>query len=360
MGNIILTSIYALLTAAAVAFAATPAVKWVANATGTIDVPKDSRRVHTRPVPLMGGLAIYLGFLVAVLIFGQLSTQYIGMIIGATVLVVLGVFDDHFDLPAWFKLIVQFIAAAVPVICGVRIELLTNPVSENPDIYLNLGIWGIPLTVIWIVGVTNAVNLIDGLDGLACSVSGIASVSLLIIAIMRGDGVVAVMVAAVAGGCFGFLPYNFNPAKILMGDTGSTFLGFLLACMSVEGMFKFSTVISLVIPFVVLGLPIFDTSMAVIRRISHGQSPMTPDRGHIHHKLLAMGLSQRQTVAVLGSIAVILGIIAVMLAANDIARLILLIIAVIAAIVLFIEMKLYRKHHKLDVNKQAEQEEKDK
>ncbi|MEG0764505.1 MAG: MraY family glycosyltransferase, partial [Pseudoflavonifractor sp.] len=188
-----------------------------------------------------------------------------------------------------------------------------------------------PVTVIWIVAITNAVNLIDGLDGLACGVSTISSMTLLVIALVVSDGPVALLMAALAGGCIGFLPYNLNPAKIFMGDTGSTFLGFILAVVSIQGLFKFYAIISFAVPFLMLGLPIFDTCFAFIRRIAHGQSPMHADRSHVHHRLIDMGLSQKQAVAVLYIISAILGLSAVVLATTTPLKAMLLLLALCAA-----------------------------
>ena len=170
-----------------------------------------------------------------------------------------------------------------------------------------------PLTVLWIVAITNAVNLIDGLDGLAVGVATISSLTMLVIAMLVSENVVALMMAALAGGCIGFMPYNLNPAKIFMGDTGSTFLGFVLATVSIQGLFKFYTIISFAVPFLMLGLPLFDTCFAILRRLAKGQSPMAPDRSHVHHRLIDMGFNQKQAVAILYVISAILGLSAVVL-----------------------------------------------
>ncbi len=312
--------LYALLLAAVVSFAATPLVKSLSVKIGAIDVPKDNRRMHDHPIPRCGGLAIFFGFMVSALLLVPIDTPRQGMLLGAVVIVILGVFDDKFSLPAMLKFVVQIIAALIAVLAGNRIDVLSNPniFSDNP--YWSLGVLAVPFTVIWIVAITNAVNLIDGLDGLACGVSTISASSMLIIALLVTETDVAVIMAALAGACIGFLPYNFNPAKIFMGDTGATFLGFIMAVMSVQGMFKMAGIISFVVPFLVLGLPIFDVSFAVIRRVSHGQSPMTPDRGHVHHRLIDMGFSQKQAVGVLYVVSAILGLSAVVLTASSALR----------------------------------------
>ena len=295
------TVLLALGLAAAVSLAATPLVKALSVKVGAVDVPKDGRRMHDHPIPRMGGLAIFLGFMTAMLLFVPLNTEKQGMLLGAVIIVVLGMLDDKYALPAKPKFLVQIIAALIAVMAGNRIDVLSNPNIFSPNPVWQLGWWAYPVTVVWIVAITNAVNLIDGLDGLACGVSTISAATMLIIALRFRESEldVAIMMAALVGACIGFLPYNFNPAKIFMGDTGSTFLGFIMATVSVTGMFKQYTIISFVVPFLMLGLPIFDVCFAVVRRVSHGQSPMKPDRGHVHHRLIDMGFSQKQAVGVL-------------------------------------------------------------
>jgi len=306
----------ALGTAMAVAFITTPVVKALAQKMGAIDVPKDNRRMHHHPIPRMGGLAIFLGFLLSVLLFVEFTPQLRGMLLGAVIIVILGVFDDIYSLPAMFKFCVQIAAALVAVWHGNLIAVLSNPNIFSANPYWVLGPLSIPITVIWIVAITNAVNLIDGLDGLAVGVSTISSMTLLVIALLVSDGAVVILMAALAGACIGFMPYNLNPAKIFMGDTGSTFLGYVLAVVSIQGLFKFYTIISFAVPFLMLGLPIFDTCFAFVRRIAHGQSPMHADRSHVHHRLIDMGFSQKQAVAVLYVISAILGLSAVVLTAS--------------------------------------------
>ena len=321
----------ALVVAFLVALIATPVVKSLAFRVGAVDVPKDNRRMHDHPIPRMGGLAIFLGFLLSVLLFLDLDTQLRGMLLGAIIIVVLGIFDDIYSLGAKLKFLIQIGAALVAVLSGNVIETLSNPNVFSSNLYWNLGWLSIPVTVLWIVAITNAVNLIDGLDGLACGVSTISSMTLLVIALVVSEGGVAILMAALAGGCIGFLPYNMNPAKIFMGDTGSTFLGYILAVVSVQGLFKFYTIISFAVPFLMLGLPIFDTCFAFIRRIAHGQSPMHADRSHVHHRLIDMGFNQKQAVAVLYVISAILGLSAVVLTTTGAARAMLFLLALSGA-----------------------------
>ena len=321
----------ALLAAAIVSFIATPVVRSLAFKIGAVDVPKDARRMHNHPIPRMGGLAIFFGFILSALIFIPLDAPLCGMLLGSVMIVILGIFDDIYALPAKPKFVIQIVAASVAVVMGNKIEILSNPnlFSSNP--YWDLGILSIPISVLWIVGITNAVNLIDGLDGLACGVSTISSMTMLVIALSVAEPDVALLMAALAGACIGFLPYNLNPAKIFMGDTGSTFLGFILATVSINGLFKSYAMISFAVPFLMLGLPIFDTCFAIFRRVSKGQSPMAPDRGHIHHRLIDMGFSQKQAVAVLYVISAILGLSAVMLTTTNVLKAILFFLTVCVA-----------------------------
>lgn len=338
--HLIIHVLIALAAALIISFALTPVVKSFAQKVGAVDVPRDARRMHKVPIPRLGGLAIFLGFIISVLAFADITYQLQGILLGAVIIVVLGALDDVTPLPAMLKFVVQIIASLIPIMHGVVISCISNPnlFSSNP--YWHLGWLAIPVTILWIVAVTNAVNLIDGLDGLAIGVSSISSLTVLAIAMIVAEENVAVVMAALLGACIGFMPYNMNPAKIFMGDTGSTFLGFVLACISIQGLFKFYAVISFVVPFLILGLPIFDTAFAFIRRIAHGQNPMSPDRSHVHHRLIDMGLNQKQAVAVLYVISAILGLAAVVLTTGGELKALVLLVAlmlvgVVAAKVVF-------------------------
>lgn len=323
----------AFVVASVVSYFISPFIMRFAKLVGAVDVPEDERRMHKKPVTRLGGLSIFLGFMIAVFIFNDISNQVAGILIGAVIIVVLGVLDDIYRLSAWKKLIVQIIAALVPVFFDVVVHVFSNPlyIFGIGGPYLDLGIWAYPLTVIWIIGITNSVNLIDGLDGLAVGVSSIASVSMLIIAVMLPVPQVALMMAALAGGCMGFMPFNRNPAKMFMGDTGATFLGFILATSSVMGLFKLYAIISFAVPFLVLGLPIFDTFSAILRRVSKGKSPMSPDRSHVHHRLIDMGFTQKQSVAILYLMSALLGITAVVLTTAGHIKAIILLVSVLLA-----------------------------
>ena len=327
------TIIAAFAVAAVLSYFFTPPVKNFAHKVGAIDVPKDARRMHKKPIPRLGGLAIYGGFLCSILIFVQLDETMLCVLLGAAIIVALGIFDDVLALGAKLKFVVQIVAAAIPVCIGdLQIGLFTNlnPLSDTP--FVHLGILAVPVTIIWIVGITNAVNLIDGLDGLAVGVSSIAAITMLAVALLTGNMPIAITMAALAGACIGFMPYNLNPAKIFMGDAGSTFLGYMLATVSIMGLFKFYAVISFAVPFLILGLPIFDTANAIIRRVAAGRSPMSPDRGHVHHKLIDMGFNQKQAVAILYAISATLGLTAVVLTSSGEVKAIVLLLAVLAAI----------------------------
>ena len=336
----------ALVTAMVVALIATPVVKSLAFKVGAVDVPKDNRRMHDHPIPRMGGLAIFFGFILSVLLYVEMTPQLRGMLLGGVIIVVLGIFDDIYALGAKFKLVIQIVAALVAVLSGNVIQILSNPNVLSPNPWWDLGWLSYPATVLWIVAITNAVNLIDGLDGLACGVSTISSMTLLVIALVVSEADVAILMAALAGGCLGFLPYNMNPAKIFMGDTGSTFLGFILATVSIEGLFKSYAIISFAVPFLMLGLPIFDTCFAILRRVSHGQSPMAPDRGHIHHRLIDMGFNQKQAVAVLYVISAILGLSAVVLTTTNVVRAMVVLLALCVAGGMAAKLYLDRMNHR--------------
>ncbi|MBQ4516804.1 MAG: undecaprenyl/decaprenyl-phosphate alpha-N-acetylglucosaminyl 1-phosphate transferase [Clostridia bacterium] len=331
---------FAFIVALIISYAATPLVIKLAFKIGAVDVPKDKRRMHKKAMPLLGGLAIFYGFFVAVLCFseftlpsGSINWGLIGMLIGSIIITVLGIFDDRKPLPAKLKFIIQILAAAIPVFLNVRVFAISNPFS--PDELIRLPEWlSIGASIIWIVGITNAVNLIDGLDGLAVGVSSIAAVALLSILLISHNTSLTLLVlaAALAGACFGFLPYNFNPAKIFMGDTGSTFLGFILACISIQGPFK--TYVAFMVPLLVLGLPIFDTTFAILRRLAKGQGIMTPDRGHLHHRLIDKGFSHRKTVVILYGLSAMLAISGIVILLSGLTRAMILIFSVVLFLVI--------------------------
>ncbi len=311
----LITGIAALIFAALIAFTMTPVARVLAFKVGAVDVPKDNRRMHKVPIPRMGGLAIAFAFIATTLLFCDYTPQTTALWFGGMILVVLGIFDDIYNLNSLLKLAVQIVAALIAVWQGVTIEFLN--LFGN---YITLGWLEIPVTVAWIVGLTNAINLIDGLDGLSCGVSAICSMSLLLVTLTMSDGPSALLTAILVGSCLGFLPFNSNPAKIFMGDTGALFLGYTLALLSIGGLFKLHTVVSFMIPLSIFGLPLFDTAFAFIRRILTGKNPFKGDRGHIHHRLIDMGFNQRQTVGILYAVCGILGISALMFTSENLIK----------------------------------------
>jgi UDP-GlcNAc:undecaprenyl-phosphate GlcNAc-1-phosphate transferase len=302
--------ILAIITAL-ISFLSTPIVKKIAIKVNAIDTPKDARRIHKKPTPVMGGLAIYVAFVFGVILYnGILTPTQTGILIGATIIVIGGVIDDIKDLRPRYKLLIQVIAAICLLQSGISISIVTNPFREIYP-YLSVGWITIPITIIWIVGVTNAFNLIDGLDGLAAGTAFISAVTLMIVSLINGRLEAAFLTAVLSGAILGFLPYNLNPASIFMGDTGSQLLGFLLAAISIRGAIKSATVFVIVVPILTFGLPIYDTLFAMIRRKVNGQSIMQADKGHLHHRLLSMGLSQKQAVFIMYLISAVLGGIAI-------------------------------------------------
>ncbi|QJD88254.1 glycosyltransferase family 4 protein [Cohnella herbarum] len=300
--------------AMALALVLTPLVKKLAVRIGAIDVP-NQRKVHTRTMPRLGGVAIYAAFTVGLLLIlpfvpeGALSAYdrnlISALLVGGTVIVLLGALDDKYDLSAKLKLLVQ-IGAACIVVFGfdVKINLLNIPFGSAMQ---PLGEWlSIPLTILWIVGVTNAINLIDGLDGLAAGVSGIAVATIMVMGIIMGNEAVILLSAVLLGAIGGFLFFNFHPAKIFMGDSGSLFLGFALATLSMLG-FKQITIVSFVTPLLIIGVPLSDTFFAIVRRWIHKKPIFAPDKGHLHHCLQQLGFSHRKTVIIIYGIAAFFG-----------------------------------------------------
>jgi UDP-GlcNAc:undecaprenyl-phosphate GlcNAc-1-phosphate transferase len=273
----------------------TPVVRKLAFRVGAVDKP-NKRKVHRAPVPRIGGVAIFIGFLAALLIAGPEQKVIWGVIAGASILFVAGLFDDLLPkgLKAPVKLAVQVLAAWLVVhYFEVRIAFFSSPVDEG---LMPLGWFSEPLSIIWIVGITNTMNLIDGLDGLAAGVGSIAAFTLFITALALGRDQAAILLIALFGAALGFLPYNFSPASIFMGDAGSTLLGYILAVASIIGVLKSSASLALSVPIFVLGIPIFDTLAAIIRRLKRGQHIFKPDGEHFHHRLLISGLSHKQAV----------------------------------------------------------------
>lgn len=294
------------IIAGLISFIMTPIVIKIAHRFGAIDVPKDERRMHKKPMPLWGGIAIFTGFFVSMFIFSNISTvKLVGLFIAAIVVLITGMIDDIKPLGAKSKLLMQIVAAVILVKSGYEINYFTNFFGNSEFIYL--GAWALPISVIWIVGVTNTVNLIDGLDGLAAGISAIAAVTLSYIAILNHRYDAAMITLILAGSSIGFLPYNFNPAKIFMGDAGALFLGLVLSAISVDGALKGATAITVVVPILALGVPIFDTAFAILRRLINKRPIMEADKGHLHHRLMSIGFGQKKTVLSMYLISALLG-----------------------------------------------------
>lgn len=300
------------LLAMFVSYVLTPYIKKLAFKIGAVDKP-DNRKVHKKIMPRLGGLAIYIAFMAGAIASLEMTWDIIGILAGGTVIVIIGILDDKYQLPAKVKLLGQIAAACVLVFFDIRIEWINNPFGG----YYYLDLLSIPLTIFWVISFTNVVNLIDGLDGLAAGVSAIASVTVILVSVQMGYYHVAVMTAALAGGIVGFIRYNFNPATIFMGDTGSMFIGYMLAAISVYGAVKTAATVALIVPAIALGLPIMDTAFAIMRRYSNGKPIFQPDKGHLHHRLLAMGMNQKQAVLLMYAITAALGIAAVLWAEFD-------------------------------------------
>lgn len=343
-GDIVIAFLLAFITS----FVIVPYTMRLANKVGAIDIP-DKRKVHSKPIPRLGGIAIIIGFLVSVIylliIFSVEKTiilqheeiiKLVGFFIGIVILGITCFVDDARGIPALAKLAAQIVAALVVIAAGIKIDTFEIPFLED-NAYLNNIITYI-VTLFWIVGITNAINLIDGLDGLSSGIALIASISLLVIFALNGrSGMLAVvLITALAGAIVGFLPFNFNPAKTFVGDTGSNFLGFSLAVISIMGVAKTYTAIVIVAPLIILGLPIFDTVFAIIRRIIKGKSlkaVFAPDKGHLHHRLMAKGYSQKQAVLILYGLSATLGFFAIILLESGIWKALsfaLIVLAIIA------------------------------
>lgn len=323
----VLTVAVAALAAAVISFILTPLVKRMALRFGFVDIPKDERRMHRKPIPTVGGLAIFVAFVLVALLLGNFSRQLAGMLLGSLIIVITGMIDDKYDLNAKLKFLIQIIAAAIPVSQGCVIQYISNPFVSSGTSYISFGVMSVPITIVWIVALTNAVNFIDGLDGLSVGICSISALTMAVIALFYGQRAEALLLAALLGACLGFLPYNFNPAEIFMGDTGATFLGFVLACMSVTGLFKVYAVISFAVPFLILGVPLFDICFACIRRLWHHVSPMHADRSHIHHRLIDSGFNQRQSVLILYLTSSLLGLLAVVFSTSSASKSLLILIA---------------------------------
>lgn len=285
----------------ALVFITVPYIQKLAFKIGFVDKP-NQRKIHKEPIPLLGGLAMYIAFIVTAGIFGHAGKTFWGITTGGFLIFAIGVVDDFYktrkkDFKALPKFIMQILAATILVAYGVRINGINLPFHHG---FYTFPIWLSALTtILWVVAITNMINLLDGVDGLAAGISAISSMTLFIIALLKGQPDIAVFSVILMGSTLGFLKYNFHPARIFMGDAGATFLGFVLAAVAVDGAFKSATLVSLVVPVLALGVPILDTLWVIIRRFKDNRPIYVADKGHTFHILMKSGLSQIQTVVFL-------------------------------------------------------------
>lgn len=324
-----------LFLAFAVSFAVTPLAIKLAPRIGAMDIPKDKRRMHTKPMPRFGGMSMFLGTEIALAVFLHSDPKVITILFGGACIYAIGVVDDIHGMSPKVKFALQVAAAIIVFIGGIQIEFVKNPFDE--EAYIFFPVWfSFVITVLWVVGITNTVNLIDGLDGLAAGVAAIASGCIAYTAVLSGQFEVGMAMLAVSGGALGFLPYNFHPAKIFMGDSGSLYLGFMIAVVSILGSTKGATLIATIVPFLVLGLPIFDTIFAIIRRWINGYPIMMADKGHIHHRIMATGIGQRRTVLIMYCISAIMGTVAILVVQRMLIEALLLVLVAVVLVCVFI------------------------
>ncbi|MGN7387177.1 glycosyltransferase family 4 protein [Sporosarcina sp. SAFN-015] len=311
----------------------TPLVIKFAFRIGAVDHP-NYRKVHASVMPRIGGMAIFGAFVIGYLLLRPSDEHAIGILVGAVIIIITGFLDDMLEITAKAKMLGQMAAAIVVVTWGgLQIEFINLPFFGPID----FGYLSIPITILWIVGITNAINLIDGLDGLAAGVSTIALISISVMAMIMGEMFVVATAAILAASALGFLFYNFHPAKIFMGDTGALFLGYMISVLALLG-YKNVTMISLIIPIIILGVPISDTFFAIIRRVRMKQKISAPDKSHLHHCLLRAGFSHRQTVLIIYGLAILFGVAAVLFSQATVWGAIVLIIVMLLAIELFVEI----------------------
>ncbi|MGC1380724.1 MAG: MraY family glycosyltransferase [Candidatus Baltobacteraceae bacterium] len=316
--------------AALVSCLTAPSIVRLAVHLGIVDATGEERRMHALPKPRSGGIAVFLGFAFA--LFTVLGIAFaspfallpaaeqfdavhrlVGLLFGSLLILCVGVWDDVMQMRPRNKLIAQIVVASISMLYGFVIPGVNNPFDHNPGTnWIDFPLWvGVPLTLLWYVGMMNAINFLDGLDGLLAGVAAISSLFLFVIAVLHGNPVVALVVIALTGAALGFLPYNFNPARIILGDAGSLFIGYVFATVSIIGASKTAIAISIVVPLLVLALPVLDTAAAIVRRATSGKRITEADRGHFHHQLIfRFGLNVRQAVWLLYAVCFVLGAVA--------------------------------------------------
>lgn len=300
-----------LIVAFAVAFIATPISIKVAPKIGAMDVPQDDRRMHNSSMPRFGGSAIFLGIMVSLILFARDHEDMMSAMLGCCAIFIVGFIDDLRGLKARTKLVGQIIAAIIVYATGLRIEFVTNYLGGEGHMVLG-DVAGFVLTVLWIVAITNAVNLIDGLDGLAAGTCIISAFCIAYVSYIHGQYAPTIAMLIIAGAAMGFLPFNFHPAKTFMGDCGSQLLGFAIAAFSIIGTVKGATMLVVLIPAMVLGLPIFDTAFAIVRRVANHQPIGEGDKEHLHHRIMRAGFGQIRSVMLMYCLSGIMGVVAVL------------------------------------------------
>lgn len=321
-----LQNIFAFFASFITVLVITPLVIRFAIKIGATDKP-NHRKVHEKLMPRLGGLAIFIGVVVGYFV-ADLHTQRVATIsLGAILIIVIGILDDLYELSAKVKFLGQIGIAILVVSSGLTIDFITIPfIIERMD----LGWFSYPLTIFWIVGITNAINLIDGLDGLAAGISSIGIACIAIMAGISGKALILSIALIVLASTIGFLFYNFYPAKIFMGDTGALFLGYSISILSLLGLYKSVTLFSIIIPIIILGVPVFDTAFAIIRRMLNKQPISAPDKSHLHHRIMQLGLSHRGTVLVIYMIGALFSVAAILLSSAT------LWVSLIVIVILFI------------------------
>ena len=299
--------IAAFLAAIVTSLLITPLVIKLAIKIGATDKP-NKRKVHSKIMPRLGGLAIFGGVVAGYFVGGLYNEKITGITVGAIIIVITGILDDKYELSAKYKLLGQLLAAGAVVGSGLTIDHLTIPFLGTYD----LGLWTFPITVFWIVAITNAINLIDGLDGLSAGISSIVTGTIAFMAGVAGKPMILMLSLILLGSTLGFLFHNFHPAKIFMGDTGALFLGYSISVLSLLGLYKSVTLFSFIVPIIILGVPVFDTTYAIIRRIVNKKPISAPDKSHLHHRLLALGLSHRKTVLCIYGFGIVFSVSAIL------------------------------------------------
>ncbi len=300
---------------------------------GAVDLP-NKRKVHQQIMPRLGGLAIFVSFIIGYLLFIPKTMETWPILCGASIIIIIGILDDIKGLSYKVKLVGQIVAALVIAVGGIRIEFVTMPFGDR----IEFDFMSIPITILWIVAITNAINFIDGLDGLAAGVSSIAFLTITGLALTMGDTLMVLIGCIMLGSTLGFLVFNFHPAKIFMGDTGSLFLGYMISVISIIGLYKNVALFSLMVPIIILGIPILDTTFAIIRRIIHKQPIAAPDKFHLHHCIIRLGFTHRQTVITIYGLSALFSLAAIIFTRSTLWGSTIIILTLILLVELIVEV----------------------